>query len=76
MLILVEDVVQSSKYYAHIQTAVTRGLGLPTRRLAGRHTDAVPTLLYHSVSECASTYICKAETLVFTDCDYCYMLVL
>ena len=24
----------------------------------------------------ASMYICKAETLAFIDCDYCYMLVL
>ena len=31
---------ESSKYYARIQTAVARGLGLPTGRLAGRHTDA------------------------------------
>ena len=31
---------ESSKYYAHIQTGVPRGLGLPAGRLAGHHTDA------------------------------------
>ena len=30
---------ESSKYYARIQTAVTRGLGLPAGRLAGHHSD-------------------------------------
>ena len=31
---------ESSKYYAHIQTAVARSLRLPTRRLATRQTAA------------------------------------
>ena len=31
---------ESSKYYVWPQTAVTRGLDLPTCRLAGRQTDA------------------------------------
>ena len=37
------------KYYAQLQTAVTRGLGWPAGRLAGRHTDAAPklSLLFH-----------------------------
>ena len=42
------------KYYARIQTAVARGVGLPAGRLAGRHTDAAPkhSLCYFSsVSE-------------------------
>ena len=30
---------ESSKYYARPQTAAARGLGLPTRGLAGHHTD-------------------------------------
>ena len=34
------DDTESSKYYARIQTAVARGLGLPGGRLAGHHTDA------------------------------------
>ena len=35
---------ESSKYYARIQTAVARGLGLPPGRLAGHHTDAASKL--------------------------------
>ena len=30
---------ESSKYYAHIQTAVAGGLGMPTARLADHHSD-------------------------------------
>ena len=30
------------KYYAQLQTALARGLDLPTGRLAGCHTDAAP----------------------------------
>ena len=68
-----------SKYYARIQTAVDRGLGMPAARLAERHTDAASkhSLCYFSlISELmitrwnALTCICKAETLAFTDCDY------
>ena len=68
---------RSSKYYVRIQTAVARGLGLPTHGLAGRHTDAASKhsvcyfSLFPSRWSCASTYICKAETLAFTVCDYC-----
>ena len=42
---------ESSKYYARIQTAVARGLGLPTRRLAGHHSDAASkhSLCYFSL---------------------------
>ena len=64
------------KYYARLQTAVPRGLGLPARRLAGRHSDAAPKhslcyiIQFPSRWSCASTYICKAETLSFTNCDY------
>ena len=38
------------KYYARLQTAVARGLGLPASRLAGHHTDASPkhSLCYFS----------------------------
>ena len=42
------------KYYARLQTAVARGLGLPAGRLAGRHTDATPKHSFYyfiSVSE-------------------------
>ena len=62
------------KYYAQLQTAVAHGLGWPAGPLAGHHTDAAPkhSLLFqfsfrrwsHSLK-----YICKAETLAFTDCD-------
>ena len=72
---------ESSKYYARIQTAIARGLGLSTRRLAGRHTllpstHSVISIYFPSRWSRASTYICKTETLAFTDCDYCYTLVL
>ena len=72
---------ESSKYYARIQTAVAHGLGLPAGRQAGHDTDAaskhsVISVHFPSRWSCASTYICKAETLAFTDCDYCYTLVL
>ena len=62
---------ESSKYYAHIQTALARSLGLPAGRLAGHHSDAASKHSGHFLSRWshASTYICKAETLVFTDCD-------
>ena len=42
---------ESSKYYARMQTAVARGLGLPTFRLAGHHTDAASkhSLCYFSL---------------------------
>ena len=33
------------KYYARLQTAVARDLGLPAGRLPGPHTDAAPKLL-------------------------------
>ena len=64
------------KYYAWLQMAVARGLGLPAGWLVGCHTDAAPK---HSVISVqfpsrwarTLTYICKAETLAFTDCDYC-----
>ena len=42
---------ESSKYYARIQTAVARGLALPTGRLAGRQTAAASeySLCYFSL---------------------------
>ena len=65
---------ESFKYYARIQTAVAGGLGMPAARLAGHHSDAASkhSLCYfRSFPESrASTYICKAETLAFTDCHY------
>ena len=70
------------KYYVRLQMAVARGLGLFAGQLTGHHTDAAPNT--HSVISVqfpsrwsrTSTYICKAETFAFTDCDYCYTLVL
>ena len=68
---------ESSKYYARPHTAVARGLDLPTRGLAGRQTAAasnthcVISVYFPSRWSRASTSICKAETLAFTDCDYC-----
>ena len=65
------------KYYSRLQTAVARSLGLPACQLAGRHTDAAPKhslcyiIQFPSRWSCASTYICKAEMLAFTDCGYC-----
>ena len=40
------------------------------------NTHAVISVNFPSRWSCASTYICKAKTLAFTDCDYCYTLVL
>ena len=40
------------------------------------NTHSVISVYFPSRWSCASTYICKAETLVFTDCDYCYTLML
>ena len=37
---MILQTTESSKYNACIQTAVARGLGMPTRRLAGHHSDA------------------------------------
>ena len=51
---------ESSKYYARIQTAVARGLGLPAGRQAGRLTDAASkhSLCYFSsFSEYMVTHI-------------------
>ena len=68
---------ESSKYYARQQTAVARGLAWPARRLTGRQTAAAPKHSLCSLVQFpinwsrASTYICKTETLGFTDCDYC-----
>ena len=62
--------------------AVAHGLGLHTARLADHHSGAASkphsVISGHFPSRWsrASTYICKAETLAFTDCDYCYTLVL
>ena len=61
--------------------AVARGLGLPAGRQAGHYTHAaskysVISVHFPSRWSFASTYICKAKTLAFTDCDYCYTLVL
>ena len=69
------------KYYARLQMTVVRGLSLPAGRLAGRHTDAAPKHSLISVQfpiswSHTSMYICKAEKLPFTDCDYCQTLVL
>ena len=67
----------SSKYYERPQTAVARGLGWPASRLTGLHTASAPKhslcfpVQFPSNWSRASTYICKAETLAFTDCDYC-----
>ena len=64
------------KYYARIQTAVVRGFGLPAGRLAGRHTDAAPQrslcyiIQFPRRWSFSSTYIYKAETLAFINCDY------
>ena len=71
-----QESTESSKYYAQPQTAVACGLDLPTRGLAGRQTAAASKHCVISVyfpSRCsrASMYTCKAETLAFTDCDYC-----
>ena len=65
------------KHYARLYTAVALGLDLPACRLAGHHADAAPKHLLCYIIQflsrwtCASTYICKAETLAFTNCDYC-----
>ena len=42
---------ESPKYYARTQTAVARGLRLPTRRLAGHQSDAASkhSLCYFSL---------------------------
>ena len=63
------------KYYVWLQTAVACSLGWPSGRLAGHHTDAAPKhsllfQLFWSRWSCTSMYICNAETLAFTDCDY------
>ena len=54
-----------------LQTAVAHGLGWPASRLVVRYTDAVISVQFPSNWSCASTYICKAETLAFTDCENC-----
>ena len=71
------DTTALPKYYAQLQTADARGLGLPAGRLARRHIDAAPkhSLSYFSsVSELMVKRIdvhLQMETLAFTDCDYC-----
>ena len=40
------------------------------------NTHSVILVYFPSRWSRASTYICKADTLAFTDCDYCQMLVL
>ena len=68
---------ESSKFYARQQTAVARGLAWPARRLTGRQTAAASKhslcflVQFPSNYSRASTYFCKTEMLVFTDCDYC-----
>ena len=68
---------ESSKYYARLQTAVARGLDWPASRLTGHHTAAAPkhslcfSVEFPSNWSRASMYISKAETLAFTDYDYC-----
>ena len=73
---LIENDTESSKYYARMHMAVARGLRLPAGQLAGHQTDAASehstliSVYFPSRWSCALTYICKAESLAFTDCDY------
>ena len=75
MVVIIRLQMKSSNYYARIQTAVARDLGLPAARLAGHHSDAASkhTLIisvnFPSKWSRASTYICKAVKLACTDCD-------
>ena len=67
------------KYYAWLQTAVAHSLGLPAGRQVGHHTDAAPkpshcyfsSLSEYMIMRIDVQYVCKAEMLAFTDCDYC-----
>ena len=66
---------ESSKYYVRPQMADTRSLGLLAGRQAGHYTHAASkrlTLLFQFIFPIDG----HAETLAFTDCDYCYTLVL
>ena len=70
---------ESSKYYARPQTAVARGLLVGNRAIILTllpNTHSVISVHFPSRWSRASTYICKTKTLAFTDCDYCYKLVL
>ena len=64
------------KDYARLQTAVARGLGLPADYrvrilMLLPNTHSVISIQFPRRWSCALMYICKTETLVFTDCDYC-----
>ena len=73
----IRQYTESSKYYARQQTAVARGLAWPARCLTGHQTAASSKhslcflVQFPSNWSRALMYICKMETLAFSDCDYC-----
>ena len=62
------------KYYRRLQTAVTGGLRSPAGCVILTllpNTHSAISVQFPNSWLCTSTYICKAETLAFPNCDYC-----
>ena len=66
--VLLKSCTDSSKYYMHIQTAIARGPGLPASGPLYSRSFQMLTLLFQFIFPVDG----YAETLAFTDCDYCY----